>query len=204
MAAPPTEKELLDRLVFVAERHPEVRKLVLKGQQLRVEERWRRTDLLPDLNLSYNFLSAGVGPSTEGTPAPWLTNSYKVGAQLSVPLFLRKERGKLQSVRLKQVQNDLELLQLRRDLTTSVREVAAEQRTLAALVAQQRRMVEAYRQLRQGEVDKFDVGESTVFLVNSRDSKLIEAELKLVQLEAKYAKARAGLVASIGAMDWEL
>lgn len=200
---PPTDKDLLDRLAFVTERHPEVRKLVLKNQQLRVEERWRRTDLLPDLDLSYNFLSAGVGPSTEGTPAPWLTNSYKLGAQLSVPLFLRKERGKLQSVRLKQVQTDLELLQLRRDLTAAVRAAVAEQRTLAALLLQQRRMVEAYRQLRQGEVDKFDAGESTVFLVNSRDSKLIEAELKLVQLEAKYEKARAGLVAAIGAMDWE-
>jgi outer membrane protein len=197
-----TETELNERLLFVTERHPEVRKLILKNQQLRIEERWRRTDLLPDLTLNYNLLSSGH-PGEGDFAGQSFQNSYKLGASLSVPLLFRKERGKLESVRVKQIYNDLDLLALRRDLTTSVRAAAAEQRTLAQLLAQQRRMTEQYAQLRQGEVDKFEAGESTVFLVNSRDSKLLEAELKLVQLEAKLQKAQAGLTAAIGALDWE-
>ncbi len=197
-----TDAELAERLLFVTERHPEVRKLLLKNQQLRVEERWRRTDLLPDLNLSYNILSTGR-PGEGDFSGQAFQNSYKLGASLSVPLFFRKERGKLESVRVKQIYNDLDLLALRRDLTAAVRAVAAEQRTLALLLAQQRRMTEQYALLRQGEVDKFEAGESTVFLINSRDSKLLEAELKLVQLEAKLQKAQAGLTSAIGALDWE-
>ncbi len=200
--SPLTSTELTGRLTFLVERHPEVQKLLRKNQQLRIEERFRRNDLLPNLDFSYNFLSQGVGFGAETAPAPGLTNDYKLGAHLAVPLFLRKERGKLASVRVKQVQNDLELLQLRRDLTAGLQQAAAEQRTLASLLAQQRQMTEAYRQLRQGEVDKFEAGESTVFLVNSRDSKLIEAELKQVQLEAKLQKARAGVIATGGALDW--
>ncbi len=199
---PLTDAELNEQLLFVTERHPEVRKLILKGQQLRVEERWRRTDLLPDLTLNYNLLATGR-PGAGEFSQPF-ANDYKLGATLSIPLLFRKERGKLQSVRVKQVYNDLDLLAVRRTLTTAVRQVAAEQRTLANLLVQQRRMTEQYRQLRQGEVDKFEAGESTVFLVNSRDSKLLEAELKQVQLEAKLQKARAGVTAAIGAMDWGL
>lgn len=201
--APITDAQLNQQLLFVTERHPEVRKLLLKGRQLRVEERWRRTDLLPDLTLSYNLLTSGRPGEGEFSRQPF-RNDYKLGASLTVPLLFRKERGKLQSVRVKQVYNDLDLLNIRRELTTAVRQAAAEQRTVALLLAQQRRMTEQYRQLRQGEVDKFEAGESTVFLVNSRDSKLLEAELKQVQLEAKLQKARAGLTAAIGAMEWGL
>ncbi len=203
LALPPmlTNAELSGRLMFVVERHPEVQKLLRKTQQLRLEERLRRNELLPNLDVNYNFLNQGVG--LEGAAAPWLTNSYKLGAQLSVPLLLRKERGKLQSVRIKQVYNDLDLLQVRRELTAVLQQSAAEQQTLERLLVQQRRMTEAYRQLRQGEVEKFEAGESTVFLVNTRDSKLIEAELKQVQLEAKLQKARIEVVAAGGALDWQ-
>ncbi len=184
----------------MTERHPDIRKLLLKGEQLRIEARWRRTDLLPDLTLSYQLLASGQ-PGTGEFSRPF-TNDYKLGASLSVPLLLRKERGKLQSVRVKQIYNDLDLLARRRELTTAVLQAAAEARTRANLLLQQRRMTEQYRLLRQGEVEKFEAGESTVFLVNSRDSKLLEAELKQVQLEAKLQKARAGVTAAIGAMDW--
>ena len=50
-------------------------------------------------------------------------------------------------------------------------------------------MVKDYGLLFNGEQQKFRAGESTLFLVNARESKLIEALLKAVSLEVSHKKA---------------
>ena len=45
---------------------------------------------------------------------------------------------------------------------------------------------------------KFENGESSLFLVNSRESKLIEARSKLLKLEVNYEKEKAFLMWSAG------
>jgi outer membrane protein TolC len=52
--------------------------------------------------------------------------------------------------------------------------------------------------LLQGEKRKFEEGESSLFLVNSRETSLITAEIKLISLLGKYQKAKAGLLMAIG------
>ncbi|WP_245916264.1 hypothetical protein [Aureicoccus marinus] len=47
-------------------------------------------------------------------------------------------------------------------------------------------MIMNYRTLLQGEERKFNFGESSLFLINSRESKLIDAELKGNSLQNKY------------------
>ena len=54
-------------------------------------------------------------------------------------------------------------------------------------------MRDNYTRLLAGENDKFRLGESSLFLVNSRENKLIEAQLKLAKLQAEARKAEAGL-----------
>ena len=45
-------------------------------------------------------------------------------------------------------------------------------------------------ELLKGEEMRFKLGESSLFLVNSRESKLIEVNEKLLQVEAKIRKAQ--------------
>jgi outer membrane protein TolC len=54
-----------------------------------------------------------------------------------------------------------------------------------------------YETLLNAERQKFDIGESSLFLVNSRENKLINAQLKLIELKAK-------LETSLVALDWSL
>ncbi len=44
-------------------------------------------------------------------------------------------------------------------------------------------MVSDYTVLLKGEERKFEIGESSLFLINSRESKLIENQLKVIRLE---------------------
>jgi hypothetical protein len=43
------------------------------------------------------------------------------------------------------------------------------------------------------EIEKFRIGESSIFLLNSREQKLMETQLKLAKLQSKYQKLRRKL-----------
>jgi outer membrane protein TolC len=66
------------------------------------------------------------------------------------------------------------------------------------LVGIQKNSVSYSVTLRNGEEEKFRMGESSFFLLNTRERNLLESELKLVELQAKYAKAGLTLEWSSG------
>ncbi|UCE94680.1 MAG: transporter, partial [Flavobacteriaceae bacterium] len=53
--------------------------------------------------------------------------------------------------------------------------------------------VNDYTNLLRSEERKFELGESSLFLVNTRESKLIEAELKAIQVQNKFVNVKATL-----------
>ena len=54
-------------------------------------------------------------------------------------------------------------------------------------------IVKDYGTLLKAEERKFFLGESSLFLVNYRESKLIETRLKAVELENKFFESKANL-----------
>ena len=58
--------------------------------------------------------------------------------------------------------------------------------------------------LLSGEKRKFEEGESSLFIVNSRENSLITAEVKLIELIAKFQKAYAGLEYAIGGLNQDI
>ena len=64
-----------------------------------------------------------------------------------------------------------------------------------------RSAVKNYQDLLTAENEKFRFGESSIFLLNSREQKLIDAQLKLVKLLSLYQKNRLGLIWSAGQLQ---
>jgi outer membrane protein TolC len=60
-------------------------------------------------------------------------------------------------------------------------------------VAIQSNVLENYQTLLNVEIEKFRIGESSIFLLNSREQKLMETQLKLAKLQSKYQKLRRKL-----------
>lgn len=176
---------------FALERHPELLKLDAKVNQLEIEKRFRREMLKPTLNFEYNFLQSGTGniPIENGL---FLSN-YKAGFQFEMPLFLRKERGKYQSAGIKLNLAELELINSRKLVETEVLTRYNELKNLEELLNNQQISLELFRLLVIGEQERFRNGESSVFIINARETKLVEAGLKLAEFESKYAKAIAYL-----------
>ena len=191
----PVDTTDLNRLsALAAAQHPTLRKLDAKIRQLGIEERYRRELLKPKVNVSGTLLSQGDFYRT-GLPVTygfgW--NNYKVGVDFAFPLFLRLERGKLQQARIQVQETGLEQQQSRRtilnQLTSTYNTLKAYERQLAL----QALTIDNQRTLLRAELTKFNLGESTVFLINTRETKLIDLRLKLASLQASYEKSLAEL-----------
>lgn len=195
------EATLQDLLIFAQQNHPEMRKIVFKQKQLAYEERFQTNNLLPNLMLNYNLLRnvQANSPSTNFN----FRDNYKVGVTFEIPLLMRKERSKLQMVRIKQMQIGWELQQIQREIQNEIRASYNEIVTYSRQLTQQQSMVENYRILRDGELRKFWAGESSLFIINAQESKYIESQIKLEQIRTKYLKAQAYLLWAAGKPLWE-
>jgi len=173
----------------IIDEHPIMESYNLKLQQLNIEQRMARENMKPTIDVKYNLL-VDVGDNISNTLS---LNNYNWGVNLAMPLLFRKEKAKMNLNKI--YISDTELSQtfkkqeLLNKLTASIRkwEVYQEQYSSYANV------VENYNTMLAGELELFASGESSQFLVNSRQSKYIEAQLKLNEL---YFKIRSSEIES--------
>ena len=190
-----------DALIRADVNHPKLRALRVKQEQLEIDERWQREAFKPELNLSYNFLGTGFSFNPAQNPesgfSDLFTENYKWGLTFNYPILWRKERGGLELVRLKQAELHAKLQNTRLEIRNKVSAVYQEMDIVAGQVRTQRQMLVNNQTLLEAENEKFRIGESSVFLLNSREQKLIETELKLTKLRVEFQKL-------LRKLDWAL
>lgn len=185
VATLPTSDTLHADLLRLVSIHPELLKNQFKMEQNQVEIKFRKEQLKPTLNLNYNPYSY----QPFGANALYSTYNYKFGADFVFPVFLRKERGKLELTRIKQRSFQFERLQLQRDLQTNLQMAFNEWTAIENLLKLQELAVKNFQLLRDAEQELFSHGESSLFLINTRERTLIEARLKLEEMKVKRVKA---------------
>ncbi|WP_420582336.1 TolC family protein [Reichenbachiella sp.] len=178
---------------FAVSNHPDLNAMQADLMTLELDRKLAAENIKPVLNLNYNFLMASGNSSDESMAG--LSNNYKGGFEFSFPLLIRKERAKLKQAKIKLEEGGLKLTSKSRKVTNKVFQSYGKIIVLLEMLEEQRRIVENYERLLAGERTKFQNGESSVFLVNSRENKKIAAEMKLVNLEAEYGRA-------IGMVNW--
>ena len=185
-------------LARVVARHPDVLKAEGKRDQAAADVTLARQAVIPLASADLSALRTGVGNDFAFGEALQRDANYKAALSVSSPLLFLKERGKLRSTDAKLDGADLETRAARRDVTLLVRAAIYDLSQFGAQLALQREAVRLYRILSAGERAKFDVGESTLFLVNTRERQVLDEELKYVSLQAKYLAARAALAVAAG------
>ena len=188
---------MVQRLLSQAlDQHPELAKIAAKTTQNELEVRFRRALIQPQIALNASLLSQtpDLSKGYDWTSYYALSpGNHKIGIDLIFPLFLRKERGKLRQVQLKGQQLALDRQQTVRDIQTDILASRNELLTLRQQIGVQEQTVLNQRRLVQAEQQRFTLGESSLFLVNARETKLIDLGVKLEELRTKYQKAVAGL-----------
>lgn len=178
---PQLDDATIDSLIL---NHPQLIYYELKGDQLQTEERWRKEQLKPDLVLKYQALTAA--PSNNalvGDLDP--AQNLKWGIKFSFPLFLRKQRSYLQLARLAIQQNQYDQEMKQNELRNKLGAYQVQILGIEQQIALSRAMVINYERMVSGEIEKFQMGESSIFLINTREQKLIDAKLKLNALQSK-------------------
>jgi outer membrane protein TolC len=174
------------------EDHPKLKALDYKIESLKIDRRLKSNKLLPKIDLEYNFL----------TENPDYFNSfgsqqYKGGVNFQLPLFMRKERGNLRLADFKLRDAQLEATNTMVQIRNKIRAIYAELDSFYRQKDLIENMVQDYRLLFFAEERKFSFGESSLFLVNSRESKLLEAELKKNLIQNKFSITKAKLFKSL-------
>lgn len=181
--------------------HPAILATQVKLEQLTIERRLKKENRKPQLDLNYNLLGSGwrfFPDADSGGPTDFLGNNTKFGVQLSYPILNRKARGDLQKTDLKIEQTSVGLAQKTTEQLNKLRLYASELETLARQSRLFGDMVSNYRTLLEAEQEKFRLGESSVFLLNSREQKLLEAQVKWAKVLGEYQKTAASLQWAVG------
>lgn len=180
-------------LETVLENHPKLRSLEFKLRALELKQRLKRNNLLPQVNLEYNFLT----PEIE-TFQSFNTSNYKAGVSVRIPLFLRKERGALRLANFKVLDTEFDIQLNERQIENKILGVYQELESYRVQNALAEDMVANYQMMLNAEERKMTFGESSLFLINSREIKLIEAQLKQNDLLTKFLYTKARLFQNLG------
>lgn len=152
---------------------------------MEVEKRYRAELVKPVLNLNYNLLSlpANVDGLTELS-----FDNYKWGAQLSFPLFLRNSRANLSIAKLQLNASRFEYELKQNEINNKLRFTASAVNVLSSQLLTAMRNADYSKRMLDAEKQKFENGESSVFLINARESKWLEAEIKRLETTSKYIR----------------
>ncbi|MHC0447553.1 TolC family protein [Flavobacterium sp. 3-218] len=167
--------------------HPKIQSLETKMDILEVNRQLKANSLLPKINVGYNYISE---------PNYWNNfnaDDYKFNIDFSFPIFLRKERGSLKMAKLKIQDMQYDIGQQRLELKNKIK---AQQTEIASLRKQKiviDNLVNDYMTMLNSEEKLFSFGESSIFLINSRENNLVSAKLSQISLENQFYLSNAEL-----------
>jgi outer membrane protein TolC len=178
--------------LFTIENHPKILALQLKMEQLDVERRLKANKLLPKIDASFDAISPEWGNSSS-----YNLDNYKAGITFSMPLFFRKERGDLKLAEIKLLDAEFDVMTTSLQINNKIEGIFSEIDSYTIQNDISREIVTDSDIMLNAEERKFQLGDSSLFLVNSRENKLIENSLKLLQINLKLFSAKASLFNSL-------
>lgn len=165
---------------FSINNHPKINALESKVDMLNVDRRLKANSLLPKIDVGYTYLSE---PSAFDN---YRFEDYKIGMNFYFPLFLRKERGDLKIAKFKLQETKFSLELERVQLTNKIKAQKTEIQSLQKQRGFIKSLVTDNITMLTSEERLFSFGESSMFLINSRENNLVLAQLADIALENRF------------------
>mgnify|MGYP003605664220 FL=1 len=156
-----------------------------KSKSLELERKLKWQNFLPKINFNYNLYNKEF---KNQDILPLFDNNYQYGIKLELPIFMREARADYQNIKLKILQNNENIKFKNQELKTKIQTYNAEMGNFLSLTQNNESLIENYKRLLKAEEIKFSNGESSLFLINSRENKLLETQEKFLELKAKTIK----------------
>ncbi|MEI7735587.1 MAG: TolC family protein [Ferruginibacter sp.] len=194
---PELEKVILD----AKKSHPELNIYEFKLNALTIDRKLKFQELLPKVDVKYNQLGKGYNIAALNTKSLF-SNNYRFGINFSAPLRLSVGRGEYKLTKLKITETKLEQSQKETDIVYKVNKYYNQLVNYKTQVTLLQKTYNNYLQLQRGEEIRFFNGESSLFLVNSRENKTLETLIKLTETTIKFNKTSLGLQWAAGLL-WQ-
>lgn len=163
--------------------HPEILEKMLKQESFGIDLRLKKDKLKPKLKVKYNPLLA----TTENDAIPtYSVADLKWGFSFSFPLFLRSERAAIQKVNLKIKENQFDIEDKRNNISNKIAAFREKNIIVNNQLDLQALKVDGSRRLLEGELERLSYGESSIFLINKREQKYLDEQIKQISLLAKF------------------
>ncbi|MFM7671005.1 MAG: TolC family protein [Bacteroidota bacterium] len=172
--------------------NPLLQRYPLKLQELDIEKRLKFQDLLPDIRFQYNQLGRGYDFSKTFSQ-PMFENNYRYGLKMQLPLRLSMGRGSYQLAKQKIHETQLDRTWKQWSLENKLQNRLTEYNNLREQIDLQETATTGFSKLLELETMRFKQGESSLFLVNTREIRWLESAGKLLQLKIKRKQTRAAI-----------
>ena len=183
--------ELSDSLL-----NPELIRYQIKSKLLDIETRYRKEFLKPQMQLKYNLLQ----PKSNAFTA----EQMKWSANISFPVFFRTPLGEYRISREQLRMNAMEGTQKRIEWKAKSKALDYKLKIIAEQIVQASLASNLSKTLLEAEQIKFQNGEGTLFLLNSRESKWLENQLKLTEFQTKWLNVYFDWVYTSGQLQYKL
>jgi len=171
----------------VAQQNPEVQAFVFKLQELDIERRLKLEEIKPTLNFNLGILNGGRD-GFQNFNAPFLNNNQKFGFSFSMPLTFTKQRAAYSLSKLKIQDATFKLNDKQNQTANKWRSYLNDFNTFTNQITLFELTQANNKALLKGEETKFRFGDSSLFLINSREQKVLETQEKINELKAKRLK----------------
>lgn len=157
---------------------PIISKIENEIRSIELENRLEKENLKPQLDLKYNtILSLGK----EDLAPTFSFNDYKYGVVFQYPILNRKSKGQLRINESLSKINKLDKTEYLGRFTNKYIGLLAQEEIQVDAVLVSMEKITNSQLLYDAENLKFSLGESSVFLLNQRERKLIEAQNELIK-----------------------
>ena len=171
-----------------------------KIEGLEVERKLKFQQLLPEVNVKGNLLSKDFNP-LKNASIPLLENNNRWGIGIKIPLLFRQGRGEYKMAKLKLAENTLYFKQKIIETDNKIKDYFKRISILQIQITTANSALLNYNALLKNELLRFNNGESSLFLVNSRENKVLEIKQKIIELQVKLLKATYTLNWAGGALN---
>jgi outer membrane protein TolC len=192
----------IDSLLAVANNfNPELILNQQKLQVLEIDKRAKQQDLLPKLNFNYNLLSKGYFNVENITKTGGISGNSAYALKFETPIQFLSGRGAYKVAKLKIKNNLLQQNLKQTSIEIKLRSYYFDYQNLYQQIVLATANVNNYNRLVRAEQIKLENGESSIFLINARENKALEAQEKLVELKAKFLTSIYILQGNAGLLD---
>lgn len=166
--------------------HASLEYYLQKQNILESERRLKWQSFLPKIDFTYNFFNK---ENYKSDFLPLFDNNFQYGLKLEIPIFQRQARADYEIAKLKISQNQQDSQLKLREVNTKIETYKYEVTNYFSQIDISAKNLNNYKRLLNAEETRFGNGESSLFLINSRENKLLEAQEKNLELKAKFLKS---------------